>query len=359
MIKYIFLPMLFLVTFSFGQQKILLIENFNDNRNGWDLKPSSKEFVVKIDRGVLHLEKRTKNFDNRGCLWYSKEIDGFDTSKDFSILVVAKQVAGGDFTDVLDIQWGVAAKGNISQKAMLYQLNIYMDGAIRLDFFQTKWDNFSMVNIKDKLEEISFNPKISNKYEVIQTDGFVSLEINGTEVYKQYIFPVEGNSIGFQHCLKGTWEIEDIAVSQLLATPKTMTQSILDSMTIVSADSVVIAKRNIPQSILKTSTINDATTTNKPVENQGLIIFEKNELVIYPNPFKDAFNIKFDLDEDGSVTVFLISITGQVMKTETKSFKQGNIDFLMEANVPTGVYIVRVLTKNSKNIYKRIIRVGE
>ncbi len=356
--KSIFLPLLFLVTLSYGQEKILLAEDFNDNKNGWDLRPTSKEFVVNINKGILHLEKLTKNFDNRGCLWYSKEVNGFDALKDFSIKVDAKQISGGDHSDVLDIQWGVAAKGNINKKAMLYQLNIFVNGAVRLDFFQTKWDNFSKVNIKSKLDAIGFDPKSNNKYEVIQKDAFVSLKINGTEVYKQYVFPVEGKSIGFQHCLKGAWEIDRIVVSQLLPLVEDTAKSTMDSVKIAFADLVVTVKNDTLKSAVKTVPSQDASIATKPIENQGLKIFTKDELVIHPNPFKDAFKVKFDLDEDGDVSLFLISITGQMMKTETKFFKQGEVDFLMEANVPSGVYIVRVVTKNNKSLYKRIIMVG-
>ncbi len=357
MIKSIYLPLLFLATLTYGQEKILLNENFNNNKNGWDLRLSSKEFVVKIDKGVLHLEKLHKNFDNRGCLWYSKEINGFDASKDFSIKVDAKRISGGDFTDVLDIQWGVAAKGNINKKAMLYQLNIFMNGAVRLDFFQTKWDNFSKVNIKKKLDAIGFNPKASNEYEVVQRGAFVLLNINHVEVYKQYIFPVEGKSIGFQHCLKGAWEIDKIVVAQLLPLVEKTSQNKVDSSKIAFADSVVTVKNDTSKSFVKTAPNQDASVTNRPIENQGLKIFTKDELIIYPNPFKDAFNAKFDLDEDGDVSIFLINITGKIMKTETKFFKKGAVDFLMEADVPNGVYIVRVVTKNNKSLYKRIVRI--
>jgi hypothetical protein len=354
-IKFFVFGMFFFVTLSYSQDKILLSENFNDNRNAWDLRPTAKEFKVNIEKGVLHLEKLHKNFDNRGCLWYFKEIDSFDTSKNFSIIVKAKQISGGDFTDVLDIQWGVSGEKNINEKAMLYQLNIFMDGAVRLDFFQKKWDNFSKVNIKNKLDEIGFNPKANNSYEVIQEDAFVSLKINGIEVYRQYVFPIEGNSIGFQHCLKGAWEFDQIVVSQLLPIARNMENNSTNSERIKISNTV---NDTITESTDESG--NDVSVTSNSIEDQGLKIFKKEELVIYPNPFKEVFNVKFNLDEDGSVILYLFNISGQLMKTETKYFQKGELSFLMEVkNLPIGVYIVRVVTKNNKNLYKRIIRVAD
>lgn len=351
--------MFFFVTFSYGQEKIVLNENFNDNRNGWDLSSTSKEFKVNIDKGVLHLEKLHKNFDNRGCLWYSKEIDSLDTSKNFSIIVEAKQVSGGDFTDVLDIQWGVSGKNNISEKAMLYQLNIFMNGAVRLDFFQKNWDNFSKVNIKNKLDEIGFDPKAKNRYEVVQEDAYVSLKINGIEVYKQYVFPIEGSSIGFQHCLKGAWEIDQIIVSQLLPIARKMVNNSTDTKRVKLVVSEITNTVNDTIAESTDEPVNDVSVLPNSIEDQGLKIFKKEELIIYPNPFKDAFNVKFNLEEDGSVILYVFNISGQLMKIETKYFQKGELSFLINVNVPNGVYIVRVVTKNNKNLFKRIIRVAD
>ena len=68
MIKSHIFGILFFVTLCYGQEKIVLNENFNNNRNSWDLRPTSKEFKVTIEKGVLHLEKFHKNFDNSSSL---------------------------------------------------------------------------------------------------------------------------------------------------------------------------------------------------------------------------------------------------------------------------------------------------
>lgn len=351
--------MLFFVTLNYGQEKILLSENFNNNRNSWDLRPTSKEFEVTIEKGVLHLEKFHKNFDNRGCLWYSKEVDLFDTSKNFSIVVKAKQVSNGDFTDVLDIQWGISAKKNINKNAMLYQLNIFMNGEVRLDFFQKKWDNFNKINIKKKLDEMDFDPKANNKYEILQEDAFVSLKINNKEVYRQYVFPIEGSSIGFQHCLKGAWEMDQILVSQLFPISRNIVNNVVDSLKIKLVESQIPNAINVITIEGTEKTTNEVAAISMPIEEQGLKVFKKEELVIYPNPFKEAFNVKFNIDKDGSVDLYVFSINGQLMKTENKYFQKGEQSFLVELNVPIGVYIVRVITKNNENLYKRIIRIAD
>ncbi|GIZ08084.1 T9SS type A sorting domain-containing protein [Flavobacterium sp. UMI-01] len=354
MIKSLVFGIFFLATLSYGQERILLNENFNDNGNAWDLRPTAKEFIVNIDKGVLHLEKLHKNFDNRGCLWYSKEIDSLDTSKNFSIVVDAKQISGGDFKDVLDIQWGVSSKRYIKEKAMLYQLDIHLDGFVWLKFYQSKWDYFNKVNIKRKLEEIGFDPKAKNRYEVLQEEGFVRLKINGQEVYKQYILPIDGNCIGFQHCLKGAWEIDQIIVSQLLPIKNSNIEKetiIVDSQTLIAENDTITDTTD--------KLVNNISVISKPIADQGLQVFKKEELVIYPNPFKEAFNVQFNLDEDGFVNLYLFNISGQLMKTETKNFQKGDVTFMLEAVVPTGVYIVRVVTKNNSNLYKKIIRVAD
>lgn len=358
MIKSLILGMLFFATLSYGQKKTLLIENFDNNRNGWDLGPTSKEFEVKIEKRVLHLEKFHKNFDNRSCLWYSKQVEGFDASKNFSIVVKAKHITNGDFTDVLDIQWGVVAKNNINKNSMLYQLNIFMSGEVRLDFFQKKWDNFNKVNIKKKLVEMNFNPKANNRYEILQENAFVSLKINEKEVYRQYVFPIEGSSIGFQHCLKGAWEIDQIVVSHLLPISENIVKNETNSIKIKLVESQIPDTSTYLNKIDNSPAkiITDDSAISNPIAEQGLKVFEKEELVIYPNPFKEAFNVKFNLDKDGSVDLYIFSITGLLVKTENKYFQKGEQSFLVDLNVPIGVYIVRVVTKNNGNLYKRIIR---
>ncbi|ADY51988.1 hypothetical protein Pedsa_1423 [Pseudopedobacter saltans DSM 12145] len=339
--RLLFIIMLFSVSIAFSQDKVLLNENFTDNKNGWRLWPNSKEFHVDIQNGVLHLEKFNKNFDSRGCLWYAKQITDLNTADDFSLALDAKFVSGGDIFDVLDIQWGVISKGNIQTNSVLYQLNVFLDGSVRLDFFNSKWDNFSRVYIKDKLDQMSFNPREFNKYELIQSAGFIHLKINNVEVYKQYIVPIEGNVIGFQHCMKGAWEIDHLMVIQnnlRLATQKTdFAENLMDNMANIKTVTGEISGY---------------------IEDEGMRVFNKDELFIYPNPFVDKFNVNFYLAQKEKVDIYLINVVGELMKKETRVFPAGEVDFTMEAIVPDGIYIVRVVSESDNRLYKKIMRVG-
>jgi hypothetical protein len=335
MFKYLFFSILFSVTTVYGQEKILLDEHFVDNSNKWPLC-NSKEFNVNIKNGVLHIEKFNTNYDSRGCLWYSKEIGSLNTAQDFSVILNAKCVSGGDIFNVLDFQWGVLSSKDIPKKSILYQLNIFLDGNVRLDFFQSKWDNFNKVNIKERLDEINFDPREYNKYQITQKKGFLYLTINNVEVFKQYIFPTEGNSIGFQQCLKSAWEIDDLVVSQI-------------QTTVAQNQSVHVENEN-PEAIIKEK--------DNLIENAGLSVFAADELVIYPSPFKDRFTVKFNLNRSEQVDIYLISITGNVVKKETRFFEKGEVNFNMEALVPDGVYIVRVISEHNKLLFKKITRFG-
>ena len=71
---------------ALGQDRILLKEDFKNNKNKWRVQNDS-DFIVYVKKGKLHLEKLYKNFDRRGCLWYYKSIPGFNTLNNFHIRV--------------------------------------------------------------------------------------------------------------------------------------------------------------------------------------------------------------------------------------------------------------------------------
>ena len=188
-------------------------ENFNDNTRRWSIR-NDTNFIVKIRDGVLHLEKLEKNFTHRGCQWYSKIIPGFNTLNNFSITYYIKFISGGDIFDEIDFLWGDMkrdAKGNSNSN--IYQFNFFLKGEVRLNHFNSKWDYPPNRSIKHLLGS-NFDPHRSNKYELIQKDGFVYFQINGVEVLKQECNPISGNSIGFQQCLKSAWEIDKIEIRQ-------------------------------------------------------------------------------------------------------------------------------------------------
>jgi hypothetical protein len=84
MVKLIFSSILLLIleVTAFAQENILLKEDFKNNKNKWHVQNDS-DFIVYIKHGVLHFEKLYKNFDRRGCLWYYKNVQGFNTLNNF------------------------------------------------------------------------------------------------------------------------------------------------------------------------------------------------------------------------------------------------------------------------------------
>ncbi|GAA4741176.1 hypothetical protein [Flavisolibacter ginsenosidimutans] len=206
-------------TTSVFSQKILLEDDFNDNRNGWRLQHDSS-FFVDIKDGVLHIEKFEKNFISRGCLWYNKIIPGLNTLNNFSITLYAKFLHGDDVADVIDLQWGEnqrMADGRVASS--LYQLTLMLRSKVKLELFNLKWTYITEEELPSEWMT-TFNPRQLNKYELVQKDSILTFRINDQEVLKQLYTPIAGNSIGIQQCLKAAWEIDKIVIRQDIATPK-------------------------------------------------------------------------------------------------------------------------------------------
>lgn len=200
---FLLLLLQFLSIDTFGQKK-LLEDNFKNNKNEWKLRNDSN-FLVEINDGVLHIEKREKNFISRGCLWYSRNIPGLNTQKDFSVTFWAKYISGGDIFDMIDFQWGESGKSvNGKLSSNLYQLSFHLKGEVKLDYFNRNWTYFVRKKI-DPLQDKGFDPKRLNKYELEQRDSFVIFRVNDKEVLKQFYQPIAGSSIGIQQCLKAAW----------------------------------------------------------------------------------------------------------------------------------------------------------
>ena len=310
MIRSVFISLLLSVLqiTSFGQDKVLLKEDFKDNRKMWQLK-NDTNFLVNIKDGVLHLEKLEKNFTHRGCQWYSKVIPGLNTLNNFSLTYYIRFISGGDIIDMIDFQWGDKGKMvNGRLNSNLYQLEFFPRGEVRLNYFNSNWNYFVRKDIKTLLGA-EFNSKKLNKYEIIQKDGFIIFSINNREVLKQLTKPIEGSSIGFQQCLKSAWEIDKIEVRQQVA-KKTITP---DSLYLITA-------------------------TDK---NQIIYPADK-ELKVYPNPFNNLLHVNIFLDEEETVVLNLIDITGAVLQEHRKKLQKGIQNIMMYADVVPGSYILRL-----------------
>lgn len=206
--------------------KTLFEEDFNNNDNNWELYKDSKEFLVNISEGKLHIEKFSLNRINNGCLWYNKEIQNFDTAKDFSILFMAKINKCDDVTNFIDFQWG-----DLKDPRQLYQIEFGTSGSVRLNYFNKSWSYLYKknlpINTNISSSEYSFLNKIKdntayypvkinefNKYEIIQHGDLCTIKINDIEILSEKIKPTKGNSIGIQQCIRSSWDIDKIVIKQ-------------------------------------------------------------------------------------------------------------------------------------------------
>ncbi|MDB5193246.1 MAG: hypothetical protein JWQ96_2809, partial [Segetibacter sp.] len=171
------------VNSTFCQQTIIMDETFDNNNNNWKVF-SDSNFKVKIEGGLLHLQKYEKNRINKSCLWYKKEIPNFNTSTDFSITFYAKVLSTDDLFNLVDLQWGFrnAGEGSINRNDSLFQVEFVMDGQVRLNYFDKKWNHLKWINSTDTAKTgdptwrkdrntryvYPYKSEVFNKYEIIQ-----------------------------------------------------------------------------------------------------------------------------------------------------------------------------------------------
>lgn len=294
-------------TAAFCQGKVLLSDNFSNNKNGWRLQ-SDSVFLVDINNGVLHIEKFKKNFDARGCLWYKREIKGLNTLEDFSITLYAKFLSGGDILDMFDIQWGVWDKVISSKATSIYQLNFLIKGDIKLDYFNKQWNYSLRAKAKEILDRNLYRPGEYNKYELIQKDGFVIFKVNDKQYFKQFADPIPGNTIGFQGCLKQAWEIDKITVRQL----KNKKNNIDDIVPVAVTDSI-----------------------KQPGNNEGT-------LKVYPNPFVNEFTVTVLAEKAAEAKLEFFDMQGNLILQHDKKLAAGEHALRMYAEVSAGTYILKL-----------------
>ncbi|MEJ6980074.1 T9SS type A sorting domain-containing protein [Pedobacter sp. P351] len=323
--RFFFLVFIFSQCQAFGQGRILLKDDFKDNKNKWALKKNS-DFLVEIKAGALHLEKFEKNRQRNGCLWYGKTIPQLNTLKNFSITLFARFVSGGDIIELIDLQWGARNKsvsGNIT--GGLYQLSFHRRGRVHLDYFHTKWSYFVRKDINPALLK-DFDFTNLNKYEIIQNNGFVILKVNDQEVLKQFTKPIPGNTIGFQQCLKSAWEIDKIIVRQETSPVKPFA---LDSARMFASD-----PGNLKSPSLTT--------------NAGFVVF--------PNPFDNSLSVGFQLDKEQTVIISLIDMKGSLVQQHTKTLLSGTHNIPIYADVPPGSYVVKTQLADGRVMSRTVIK---
>ncbi|HLP06179.1 MAG TPA: T9SS type A sorting domain-containing protein, partial [Paludibacter sp.] len=90
----------------------------------------------------------------------------------------------------------------------------------------------------------------------------------------------------------------------------------------------------------------DVFSSQKKVKSSAEPVEVANtELIVYPNPFKNSCNVTFNLDNEQSVTIKLIDMSGKVMCTQTGLFPKGKNTSLLDTPLPTGSYILCLTTQ--------------
>lgn len=322
-----FLILFFYGAFAFGQGKVLFEDDFSNNRKEWRLR-NDKDFRVSIKNGVFRLEKHEKNRIRNGCLWYAREIPGFNTLNNFSIILQARFVSGGDIIDNIDLQWGKQRiNGNNKINPELYKISVWNVGLAHLDFFNSSWSYFVRKDIKQYLGA-DFNPAIFNKYEFIQKDGFVLLKINNKEVLRHQTKAIPGNTIGFQQCLKSVWEIDKITVRQQKPIQKA-----------AKIDSVPLLLSDV-----------GFTFRSDTISSQD------HDFKVFPNPFENTLNANFRLSKEQTVMIFLIDMKGTVLQQHTKKMMAGTQTFTLFTDIAPGSYILKVQKTDGSVLSSTVIR---
>jgi len=303
-----------------AQEKLLLEEKFSDNRNKWTVVQNS-DFSVHIDKGSLHLSKIEKNRERNGCLWYSKKIKGFNTLHNFKISFYSKFVSGGDAFESLDWQWGdINKQPGKGVNGGFYQLNLNLNGSVRLDYFNKGWGRSFNVDIRKQLDDISFEARKLNKYDIIQEGDTLSFSINGRTVFRQFISPIPGDAIGIQQCLKSSIDIDRITIRQTVPAAGKV------------AEASTVKLQRLPPSL------------------------SPDSVIVFPNPFDDVLRVRFNLAEEGHVHILLTDLQGRNIYDDKIYMKAGMNEYKLLTNLPAGLYILTLMRPKQPTIVKKVVR---
>ena len=209
------------------QPKAIYRENFSDNKDNWKLY-NDKDFKVQINNGRLSIQKFELNRKRNGCLWYHKEIPGFNANKNFSITFFAKILSLDDEFKSIDLQWGNLTDSDTAaqKKYNLYQVLIN-PVQISLASFNGQWTYFNSstedggpfygrCETANDFVPVSplFKTDRFNKFEIEQRDGLIVLRLNNKTVFQRRMPTLTGSDIGIQQCVKSSWEISKIVIMQ-------------------------------------------------------------------------------------------------------------------------------------------------
>src|SRR5688500_4279959 len=104
--------------------------------------------------------------------------------------------------------------------------------------------------------------------------------------------------------------------------------------------------------------LNTAVTTSASELDETLPdLLSKSSIVISPNPFSSYVSAHLSLNMSQKVLITVTDITGRMVKSKQGTYVQGNSEVKLDlANIPGGVYIIKVAGENFNAIQKIVKR---
>lgn len=108
---------------------------------------------------------------------------------------------------------------------------------------------------------------------------------------------------------------------------------------------------------LQDTTLNIKITNDKVVNDKSHGV-KKNEFIVYPNPTKGEFTVKYNLDKRSDVLVTINDAAGALVKTivDIQGQHQGNYQIPVNSiGLPNGIYFVTLIQNGNRSTAKVII----
>ena len=76
-----------------------------------------------------------------------------------------------------------------------------------------------------------------------------------------------------------------------------------------------------------------------------------NKLSIFPNPVSDQLSMEYWSFNESKITIELLDASGKIVRSVFEGFHQGNKTYTWTKDLPSGMYLCRIVSKN-KSITK-------
>ncbi len=111
---------------------------------------------------------------------------------------------------------------------------------------------------------------------------------------------------------------------------------------------------------------NDPNLTLQAINQRNKVLFQQldslsGKTIVYPNPFDDkvSINLKGTTFRNGDkLNISLVDLTGRILQNRqvTLSNKEDIISFIIEANISSGVYILKINNGGDKNVSIKLLK---